>query len=62
MNDQELSVPHGAPIRLRCEKKLGYKMIKYIKRIEFVHDFGHIGEGRGGYREDEVLFDWEAVI
>ncbi len=62
MNGQDLPINHGAPIRLRCEKKLGYKMIKYIKRIEFVHDFAHIGQGRGGYREDEVLFDWEASI
>lgn len=62
MNDQDLPINHGAPIRLRCEKKLGYKMIKYIKRIEFVHDFTHIGQGRGGYREDEILFDWEASI
>lgn len=62
MNWKPLSLEHGAPLRLRCERKLGYKMVKYIKSIEFVDDFKHIGEGRGGYREDEVLFDWEASI
>jgi len=62
MNWKPLSLDHGAPLRLRCERKLGYKMVKYIKSIEFVEDFKHIGEGRGGYREDNVLFDWEASI
>lgn len=62
MNWKELSLEHGAPLRLRCEHKLGYKMVKYIKAIEFVEDFNQIGQGRGGYREDEVMFDWEASI
>lgn len=62
MNWQPLNLEHGAPLRLRCERKLGYKMVKYIKSIEFVEDFSHLGEGRGGYREDNVLFDWEASI
>lgn len=62
MNWKPLNLEHGAPLRLRCERKLGYKMVKYIKSIEFVEDFSHLGEGRGGYREDNVLFDWEASI
>jgi len=62
MNWKPLSLEHGAPLRLRCERKLGYKMVKYIKSIEFVEDFKHIERGRGGYREDNVLFDWEASI
>jgi DMSO/TMAO reductase YedYZ molybdopterin-dependent catalytic subunit len=62
MNWQPLPREYGAPLRLRCERKLGYKMVKYIKSIEFVEDYKHIGRGRGGYREDNVLFDWEASI
>lgn len=62
MNWKPLNLEHGAPLRLRCERKLGYKMVKYIKSIEFVSDFKQIGEGRGGYREDNVMFDWEASI
>lgn len=62
MNWKPLPLEHGAPLRLRCERKLGYKMVKYIKSIEFVDDFKAIGEGRGGYREDNVMFDWEASI
>ncbi len=62
MNWQPLNLEHGAPLRLRCERKLGYKMVKYIKSIEFVEEYKSIGEGRGGYREDNVMFDWEAYI
>lgn len=62
MNWKPLPLEHGAPLRLRCERKLGYKMVKYIKSIEFVEDFKHLERGRGGYREDNVLFDWEASI
>ena len=62
MNNEPLPIEHGAPLRLRCEKKYGYKMAKYIKSIEFVDSFEHIGQGRGGYREDTVFFDWEASI
>ena len=62
MNWKPLSIEHGAPIRLRCERKLGYKMVKYISSIEFVESFKDIEQGRGGYREDNVMFDWEASI
>jgi DMSO/TMAO reductase YedYZ molybdopterin-dependent catalytic subunit len=48
MNDQTLGVPYGAPLRLRVERQLGYKMAKYIMRIELVDDFAKIGGGRGG--------------
>lgn len=62
MNWKKLPLEHGAPLRLRCERKLGFKMVKYIKAIEFVDSFSKIGQGRGGYSEDDVMFDWEASI
>ena len=62
MNGEPLPLNHGSPIRLRQENKTGYKMAKWIKSIEFVDDFSHIGDGRGGHREDHFLFDWEASI
>lgn len=61
MNDQVLPVKHGAPIRLRLERQLGYKMAKYIKRIEAVDSFEHIGGGKGGYWEDRG-YEWYAGI
>ena len=39
MNGAPVSVLHGAPLRLRCENELGFKMVKWIEAIEFVHDF-----------------------
>lgn len=62
MNWKPLPIEHGAPLRLRCERKLGFKMVKYIRSIEFVEDFKDIERGLGGYREDNIMFDWEASI
>ena len=61
MNDETLSVAHGAPLRLRLERQLGYKMNKYIRSIELVESFAAIGGGKGGYWED-LGYDWYAGI
>ena len=61
MNGQPLPVAHGAPIRLRLERQLGYKNTKYIKSIELVASFADIGAGKGGYWEDQG-YEWYAGI
>jgi DMSO/TMAO reductase YedYZ molybdopterin-dependent catalytic subunit len=61
-NFQPLTLEHGAPLRLRCERKLGYKMVKYIKSIRFIEDYAVEYDGRGGYREDKQYFDRVAAI
>ena len=61
MNGQTLDVPHGAPLRLRVERQLGYKMSKYIERIELVDSYADLGEGHGGYWEDNG-YSWYAGI
>ena len=61
MNGEDLSVGHGAPLRLRVERQLGYKQAKYIMRIELVDSFAQIGMGRGGYWEDNG-YDWYGGI
>ena len=61
MNDQPLPVAHGAPVRLRVERQLGYKQAKYVMRIEAVEDFAHIGRGKGGFWEDRG-YEWYAGI
>jgi DMSO/TMAO reductase YedYZ molybdopterin-dependent catalytic subunit len=61
INDETLPVAHGAPIRLRLERQLGYKMAKYIMRIELVESFQSIAGGRGGYWEDQG-YEWYAGI
>jgi DMSO/TMAO reductase YedYZ molybdopterin-dependent catalytic subunit len=61
MNDRPLPVENGAPLRLRVERQLGYKMAKYVMRIELVSSFAAIDGGRGGYWEDRG-YEWYAGI
>jgi DMSO/TMAO reductase YedYZ molybdopterin-dependent catalytic subunit len=61
MNDAPLAIAHGAPLRLRVERQLGYKMAKYVMRIEAVASLAHIEGGKGGYWEDRG-YEWYAGI
>jgi DMSO/TMAO reductase YedYZ molybdopterin-dependent catalytic subunit len=61
MNGTALTEPHGAPIRLRVERQLGYKHAKYVERIEAVSSFAMIRGGRGGFWED-LGYEWYAGI
>jgi DMSO/TMAO reductase YedYZ molybdopterin-dependent catalytic subunit len=61
LNGATLPVANGAPIRLRVERQLGYKMAKYVMRVELVESFSHIAGGKGGYWEDEG-YEWYAGI
>ena len=61
MNGQPLPVDHGAPLRVRLERQLGYKMAKYIMRIELVSTLKGLGDGKGGYWEDRG-YDWYAGV
>jgi DMSO/TMAO reductase YedYZ molybdopterin-dependent catalytic subunit len=61
MNEQPLPVAHGAPVRLRVERQLGYKMAKYVMRIELIDSFAQLGRGKGGYWEDRG-YQWYAGI
>lgn len=56
MNGNPLPVAHGAPLRARLETQLGFKMVKWIRRIDLVHDYRHLGRGHGGWREDHQHF------
>jgi DMSO/TMAO reductase YedYZ molybdopterin-dependent catalytic subunit len=61
MNDAVLDIPHGAPLRLRTERTLGYKMAKYIMSIDAIDDYSKISLGNGGFWEDRG-YDWYAGI
>ncbi|MEO6376622.1 MAG: molybdopterin-binding protein [Caulobacteraceae bacterium] len=61
MNGKPLEVAHGAPLRLRVERQLGYKHAKYVMRIEIVDRFDRMGRGKGGYWEDRG-YEWYAGI
>ena len=62
MNGAPVSVLHGAPLRLRCENELGFKMVKWIAAIEFVHEFADLGAGQGGYNEDHEFYGYRMPI
>jgi len=59
LNGQALPIANGAPLRVRIEQQLGYKMAKYIRAIEIVNSFAKIAGGNGGYWEDRG-YDWYA--
>ena len=62
MNGKILEIPHCAPLRLRVETQLGYKMVKWLNSIELVSDYSKIGRGQGGYREDVMFYGIGAGI
>jgi DMSO/TMAO reductase YedYZ molybdopterin-dependent catalytic subunit len=61
LNDRPLPIDNGAPLRLRVENQLGYKHAKYIRALEFVSSLEKIGQGKGGYWEDQG-YEWYAGI
>jgi len=61
MNNGDLPVANGAPIRVRIERALGYKQPKYVHTIELTDDFSQVGGGKGGYWEDNG-YDWYGGI
>jgi DMSO/TMAO reductase YedYZ molybdopterin-dependent catalytic subunit len=62
LNDKTLPIPNGAPLRLRVERQLGYKMAKYVMAIDVVDSFAAIGGGKGGFWEDYADYEWYAGI
>jgi DMSO/TMAO reductase YedYZ molybdopterin-dependent catalytic subunit len=61
MNGRPLPVENGAPLRVRVERQLGYKMPKFLRKIELVESFAAIGMGHGGYWEDNG-YEWYGGI
>jgi methionine sulfoxide reductase catalytic subunit len=62
MNGAPVSFGHGAPLRLRNETQLGFKLVKWIKGIEFVEHFSEVGGGLGGYNNDHEFFGYRQSI
>lgn len=61
LNGKDLEVAHGAPLRLRVERHLGYKQAKYLMRIEIKDRFTDLWGGKGGFWEDRG-YEWYAGI
>jgi thiosulfate reductase cytochrome b subunit len=62
MNREPLNETHGAPLRLRNEREIGFKQVKWIEGIEFVESFAHLGLGQGGAHEDFEFFGYRMPI
>jgi DMSO/TMAO reductase YedYZ molybdopterin-dependent catalytic subunit len=62
MNGDVLPIGHGAPLRLRVERQLGYKHAKFIMRVEAVESLAGIGGGHGGFWEDAGNYYWYAGV
>jgi DMSO/TMAO reductase YedYZ molybdopterin-dependent catalytic subunit len=45
MNGRDLPISHGAPVRARVETQLGYKSMKFLKRIVVTDHFDDHGAG-----------------
>jgi DMSO/TMAO reductase YedYZ molybdopterin-dependent catalytic subunit len=61
LNGEKLPVEHGAPVRVRAERQLGYKQAKYVERIELVENYDQIQGGKGGYWEDQGYTAWGGI-
>lgn len=61
LNSGVLPVENGAPLRLRVERQLGYKMAKYVRSIEVTDTLQPFGTGKGGFWEDRG-YEWYAGI
>jgi DMSO/TMAO reductase YedYZ molybdopterin-dependent catalytic subunit len=61
LNGKELPTPHGAPVRLRVARQLGYKSVKYLSHIAVTDTLKNLGEGLGSY-SPEIGYSWYAGI
>jgi DMSO/TMAO reductase YedYZ molybdopterin-dependent catalytic subunit len=61
LNGSDLTPEHGAPLRLRVARQLGYKSVKFITRISLVDDLKKVRNGKGSIAPD-FGYSWYAGI
>jgi DMSO/TMAO reductase YedYZ molybdopterin-dependent catalytic subunit len=61
LNGRPLDAAHGAPLRLKVPTQLGYKSAKWVHRLQLAASFSRIGQGQGGYWEDQG-YEWYGGI
>ncbi|HEX5322258.1 MAG TPA: molybdopterin-dependent oxidoreductase [Capsulimonadaceae bacterium] len=61
MNGEDLPLDHGAPLRLKVPRQLGYKSVKYLARIIVTDTLKNFGKGLGS-SSPEVGYSWFAGI
>ena len=48
MNGQDLPAPHGAPVRMRVGRQVGYKNVKFLTHLIVTDNAKQYGKGLGG--------------
>lgn len=61
MNDGDLPVGFGGPLRMRVPRQLGYKSVKYVNRIVATDSMKGFGKGLGSV-DPEYGYAWYAGI
>jgi DMSO/TMAO reductase YedYZ molybdopterin-dependent catalytic subunit len=61
MNDGDLPVSFGGPLRMRVPRQLGYKSVKYITRLTVTDSLKNFGKGLGS-ASPEAGYAWYAGI
>jgi DMSO/TMAO reductase YedYZ molybdopterin-dependent catalytic subunit len=61
MNGEELPAPHGAPLRMKVPRQLGYKNVKYLSHITVADTLKNIRNGQGSISPD-YGYSWYAGI
>lgn len=61
MNDGDLPVPFGGPLRMRVPRQLGYKNVKYITHLTVTDSMKNFGKGLGSV-SPEFGYAWYAGI
>ncbi len=61
MNDGDLPVAFGGPLRMRVPRQLGYKSVKYITRLTVTDSLKRFGKGLGS-AAPEGGYSWYAGI
>lgn len=61
LNDADLPVGNGGPLRMRLPRQLGYKNVKFITRLTLTDDIKKFGKGLGS-ASPEGGYAWYAGI
>jgi DMSO/TMAO reductase YedYZ molybdopterin-dependent catalytic subunit len=61
MNGEEIPAPHGAPLRMKVPRQLGYKNVKYLSHITVSDSLKNIRNGQGSISPD-YGYSWYAGI
>jgi DMSO/TMAO reductase YedYZ molybdopterin-dependent catalytic subunit len=61
MNGKEMPTDHGAPLRLRIPRQLGYKSVKYLSRLTVTDTLKNVRDGMGSGSPSEG-YSWYAGI